>query len=242
MFLGHYGLAFATKRVAPRASLGTFAFAAQLLDELWPIFLLVGVERVRVVPGLMAANPLDFEYYPFSHSLVAAAVWSVLVGGIYYAKRRDRRSATIVGLLVLSHWILDVPMHQPDLPLWPGSTMRIGLGAWRSIPLTIVLELAVFGLGLVVYLRTTRARDRIGSWALWTMVAVLLLIFLSGFTSPPPSTQRAIALGALGLWLFVPWGYWIDRHRELTEPGSALRESLPGAAADARRSPSSHKA
>ena len=214
MFLGHYGLAFAAKRVAPRASLGTFALATQLLDELWPIFVLVGLERVRVAPGLMAANPLDFEYYPYSHSLAGAVVWSILLGAIYYAARRDRRNAVVVGLLVLSHWILDVPMHRPDLPLWPGSATRVGLGAWRSIPLTIVLELAVFTFGLVVYLRTTRARDRIGRWALWAMVAALLLIFASGFASPPPN-GRAVALGALGLWLFVPWGYWIDRHREL---------------------------
>jgi hypothetical protein len=241
MLLGHYGLAFAAKRVTPRASLGTLTFAAQLLDELWPIFILVGLERVRVAPGIMAANPLDFEYYPYSHSLAGAIVWSILLGGIYYALRRDRRSATIVGLLVLSHWILDVPMHRPDLPLWPGSAMHVGLGAWRSIPLTMFLELAVFGLGLVVYLRSTRARDRVGRWALWAMVVVLLLIFGSGFMSAPPPNGRAVALGALGLWLFVPWSYWIDRHRELTEPGSALHESPPRAAADARRSPSSRE-
>ena len=213
MILGHYGVAFAAKRVAPRTSLGTFAFAAQWLDELWPILVLAGIERVRVVPRLMAANPLDFEYYPFSHSLAGAIVWSVLFGGIYYAMRRDGRSAGIVGLLVLSHWILDLPMHRPDLQLWPGSAARVGLGAWRSIPLTIVLEMGVFGAGLAVYLRTTRTRDRIGRWALWAMVVVLVLIFVSGFTSAPPPNGRAVALGALGLWLFVPWSYWIDRHR-----------------------------
>src|SRR5690242_17586406 len=201
MILGHYGLAFAAKRVAPRCSLGTFAFAAQWLDELWPILLLAGVERVRVAPGLMPANPLDFEYYPYSHSLAAAVGWGILIGAIYYVLRRDRRSAAIVGLLVVSHWVLDLPMHRPDLPLWPGSATRVGFGAWRSIPLTIVLELAVFGFGLVVYLRATRARDRVGSWALWAMVAVLLLILVSGFTSAPPPTGRAVALGALGLWL-----------------------------------------
>ena len=215
MILGHYGLALAAKRIAPRASLGTFSFAAQLLDELWPIFVLAGLERVRVAPGLMAANPLDFEYYPYSHSLAGAIVWSMLLGAIYYAIRRDRRSAVIVGLLVSSHWLLDLPMHRPDLPLWPGSATRVGLGAWRSIPLTIVLELAVFGFGLVIYLRTTRARDRIGRWTLWAMVALLVLIFVSGFTSAAPPNGHAVALGALGLWLFVPWGYWIDRHREL---------------------------
>lgn len=213
MLLGHYGAAFAAKRVAPRASLGTFALAAQLLDELWPILVLLGIEHVRIAPGEMAANPLDFVYYPYTHSLLGALLLSIALGAVYHAIRRDGRTATIVGLLVLSHWILDVPMHRPDLPLWPGSSTRIGLGAWRSIPLTIVLELAVFLGGLLVYLRTTRARDRTGSWALWSMVVVLLLIFFSGFVSPPPPNERAVAFGALGLWLFVPWGYWIDRHR-----------------------------
>ena len=134
MLLGHYGVAFAAKRVAPRASLGTFALAAQWLDEVWPIFVLLGIERVDVSPGLMAANPLDFVYYPFSHSLLAAIVSGALIGGAYYARRRERRAAAVVGLLVLSHWILDLPMHRPDLPLWPGSDMKLGLGAWRLIP------------------------------------------------------------------------------------------------------------
>lgn len=240
MILGHYGVAFAAKRIAPRTSLGTLAFAAQWLDELWPILVLAGIERVRVAPGLMAANPLDFEYYPYSHSLAGAIVWSVLLGGIYYALRRDRRSAGVVALLVLSHWILDLPMHRPDLQLWPGSATRVGLGAWRSIPLTILLELLVFGSGLAVYLRTTRARDRIGRWALWAMVTVLVLIFVSGFTSAPPPNGRAVGFGALGLWLFVPWSYWIDRHRDVTDRGTAPRESPRRAAADARPIPSSH--
>jgi membrane-bound metal-dependent hydrolase YbcI (DUF457 family) len=220
MVLGHYGVAFAAKRLTPRTSLGTLVLAAQWLDELWPIFLVLGIEHVRVSPGLMVANPLDFVYYPFSHSLAMAVVWSLVVGGVYLARRHDRRSAVIVGLLVLSHWILDLPMHAPDLPLWPGSSVKVGLGAWRSIPLTIVLELIVFVPGLVIYLRTTRARDRIGSWALWAMVVFLLFIFLSGFSSAPPPSERAIGYTALGLWLFVPWGYWIDRHREAREAGA----------------------
>ena len=228
MLLGHYGLAFAAKRAAPRTSLGTFVLATELLDELWPIFLLLGLEQVRVSPGVLAANPLEFVHYPITHSLAGAIGWSVLLGLLYYALRRDRWSATVVGLLVLSHWFLDLPMHRPDLPLWPGSVVRVGLGAWRSIPLTIVIELAVFIPGLVVYLRTTRARDRIGRWGLWVMVVLLLGIFFGGFLSPAPADGRAVALGALGLWLFVPLGYWIDRHREI------VRESL-GASSEARR-------
>lgn len=220
MILGHYGLALAAKRVAPRTSLGTLVLAAQLLDELWPIFLLLGLEHVRIVPGLMAASPLDFFYYPYSHSLLAAIVWAAVFGGIYFAVRRYGRGAWVVGAAVVSHWLLDLPMHRPDLPLWPGSTTVLGLGGWRSIPLTIAVESIIFAVGLVVYLRTTRALDRIGSWGLWAMVAFLVLILLSGFGGPPPPSERAVAVVTLGLWLFVPWGYWIDRHR--TERGSAL--------------------
>ena len=222
MLLGHYGAAFAAKRYAPRTSLGTLVLAAELLDELWPIFLLVGLEQVRIAPGNMAANPLEFVHYPITHSLLGAIGWSVLLGGIYFVIKRDGRNAVIVGLAVLSHWVLDVPMHKPDLELWPGSDMRVGLGAWRSIPLTIAIELVVFGAGLVMYLRASRATDRIGSWGLWAMVVVLLVIFFSGFVSAPPPSSRAVAYGALGLWLFVPWGYWVDRHR--LEVGPAPRD------------------
>jgi len=219
MLLGHYGVAFAAKRAIPGTSLGTLTLAAQLLDEIWPILLVAGVEQVRIVPGLMAANPLDFVYYPFTHSLAAALFWSLFLGATYFAIRRNRRSAVIAGALVLSHWILDLPMHRPDLQLWPGSNVRVGLGAWRSIPLTIVLELAVFLGGLAIYLRTTRARDRVGSWSLWSMVLVLLLIFFSGFVSPPPPNEQALAYTVFGIWLFVPWSYWIDRHRVTGDAG-----------------------
>jgi hypothetical protein len=107
-------------------------------------------------------------------------------------------------------------MHAPDLPLWPGSSIKVGLGAWNSIPLTIALEGAVFSVGLAIYLRSTRARDRIGLWGLWSMVATLLLIFLSGFFSPPPGDEHSLAIFALGIWLFIPWSHWVDMHRDLT--------------------------
>ncbi|HEX9219684.1 MAG TPA: hypothetical protein VF858_04320 [Gemmatimonadaceae bacterium] len=214
MFLGHYGVAFAAKRAAPRTSLGALTFAAEFLDELWPILLLLGVEQVRIVPGLMAMSPLDFTYYPFSHSLVMAMVWGILVGGAYLLLRRYGRGAWIVAVLVLSHWFLDVPVHRPDLPLWPGaSSPKVGWGLWNSVAATYVIELAIYALGIAAYLRATRARDRIGSWGLWAYIFVLALIFVTSNGSPPPS-ERALAWTALGIWLFVPWAWWVDKHRE----------------------------
>jgi hypothetical protein len=213
VLLGHYGIAFAAKRLAPRTSLGTLFFAAQFADELWPVLLLLGAEQVRVVPGLMKANPFDFVSYPYSHSLLMAVVWGALIGTIYSVMRRNQHGAWVVGLLVVSHWFLDVPVHRPDLPLWPGSSVKVGLGLWNSIPITLVLELGLFGWGIASYLRITRARDQVGTWGLWAMVALLLLIFASGFVSTPPPSQQAVGLVTLGLWLFVPWAAWVDRHR-----------------------------
>lgn len=215
MFLGHYGLALAAKRAAPRTSLGTLTFAAQFADELWPILLLMGLEHVRIVPGLMAANSLDFVRYPITHSLLAVIGWAILIGFIYFVLRRYRRGAWVVALAVSSHWLLDAPMHRPNLPLWPGSRIMVGAGAWNSVWLTVLLEVGALLVGLVTYMRYTRATDRIGSWGLWAMVLLLVVIWCGGIFGPPPPSERTLAVTTLGIWLFVPWSYWIDRHRVL---------------------------
>jgi membrane-bound metal-dependent hydrolase YbcI (DUF457 family) len=225
MFLGHYGIAFAARRAAPRTSLGTTTFAAQFLDELWPLLLLLGLERVRIVPGLMAASALDFVSYPISHSLLTAAGWALLAGAAYLAVRRDARGAWIVGGAVVSHWLLDAPMHRPDLPLWPGSATLVGGGLWNSVPATVVIELGLLGLGLALYVRGTRALDRVGRWGLWSMVALLVAFFAGAVLGPPPPNERALAYSALGLWLFVPWGWWVDRHRAPVTHDAALRDA-----------------
>ena len=225
MFLGHFAVALAAKRASREVSLGTTILAAQLLDVIWPVLLLVGVERVRIVPGLMAASPLDFVHYPISHSLVAAAGWGLLAGGIYLMVRRSAGGAVLVGGLVLSHWFLDAPMHRPDLPLWPGSEVRVGGGLWDSVALSLSIELLLLAAGLGVYLVTTRARDRFGSLGLAGMVALLVVFYAGSLFGPPPPGERALAVSALGLWLVVPWGYWVDRHRVPRDPAAAPRSA-----------------
>jgi hypothetical protein len=223
MFLGHYGVAFAARSAAPRTSLGTLAFAAQFLDEIWPILVLLGVERVLIVPDLMTTSSLDFESYPISHSLATAVGWAVFIGIIYFAIRRYRRGAWVVAGAVVSHWFLDALVHRPDLPLWPGSRIVVGGGIWNSLSLTLLLEIGFLGAGLAVYLRYTRASDRIGSWGLWAMVLVLTAIWSGSIFGPPPPSEGVVAISALGIWLFVPWSYWIDRHRVVrTESPSSL--------------------
>ena len=213
MFIGHHATAFALKPVAPRVSLGILFGATILLDLIWPILILLGIEDVRVAPGITAFTPLDFYKYPVTHSLLAVLGWSVLAAIVYWLFRKSARDAAIVGAAVLSHWVVDFIAHRPDLPLWPGGP-KVGLGLWNTIPGTIVVEVALFIAGLALYLRATRARDRVGSIALWSLVVFLGLIYVANMTSPPPPTARAIAWAGLAQWLFVPWGFWIDRHRE----------------------------
>jgi hypothetical protein len=212
MFIGHYGVALAAKRAAPRVSLGTLIAAAQLADLIWPVLLLVGLEHVTIAPNANPLLTLSFDSYPWTHSLLMAVVWGVLAGGGYAALRRDRKGGVIIGLLVVSHWVLDWITHLPDLPLYPGGPL-VGLGLWRSLYGTMVVETAMYVAGIAVYTRVTRAVDRTGRWALWGLIALLLVLYIAATFGPPPETVSGLAWGALAGWLIPLFGWWVDRHR-----------------------------
>ena len=214
MFIGHFAVGFAAKRAAPSVSLGTLFLACELVDLIWPVFLLAGIERVRIDPGNTAFTPLDFLSYPWTHSLVMNAAWAVLFGGLYFLFRRNWRAALVVAAVVLSHWFLDLAAHRPDLPLVPGGAV-FGFGLWNSIPATLIVESLLFAGGLAVYFGSTRAKDRIGSFGLGALIVVLVLSYLAAAFGPVPPTVDAIAwAGLAGGLLTCAWGYWIDRHRE----------------------------
>jgi len=214
MFIGHFALGLAAKRAAPQVPLVLLFIAAQLADLLWPIFLLAGIEQVRIDPGNTAFTPLDFVSYPYSHSLVALCLWGAAFGGVYAAVRRVRVfTALVLGLLVVSHWVLDFVTHRRDMPLTLHGPERVGLGLWFSVPGTLAVESLVFGVGLALYLRATAARDRIGSYGLWSLVAFLLVVYLASSFGPPPPSATAVAWSAQAMWLLVVWGYWVDNHR-----------------------------
>jgi len=216
MFLGHFAVALAAKRVAPRASLGTLVAAAQLVDLVWPALVLAGVEVVRVDPGNTAYTPLDFVSYPFTHGATSVLAWAALLGGAYFARRRYRAGAWTVAALVVSHWLLDALTHRPDLPLWPGGPL-VGLGLWNSVPATLVVETSLFAAGALLYGRTTRWRDGVGRFGLYAFLALLALVSLANLLGPPPPSAQAIGAAGLGLWLFVALAAWIDRHRLVRE-------------------------
>ena len=226
MFIGHFGVGFGAKAAAPRVSLGTLLLAAQFVDLLWPLFVLLGVERVRIDPGNTAVTPLDFVSYPVTHSLLTGVGWAVLVGGAYLATRRRLRGAAVVAAAVVSHWVLDWVSHRPDLPIVPGGS-KVGLGLWNSVPATVVVESLIFAAGIALYLRATCARDRVGHWALWALVAFLAIAYAGNLAGPPPPSVKALGWVGLATWLFVPWGYWIDRHREAVAPSAGTVPGTP---------------
>jgi hypothetical protein len=214
VFIGHYALGLAAKRVAPRASLGTLFLAPSLADLLWPVFLLLGWEQVRVTGGANPFLSLTFDAYPVSHSLLTLVGWGILLALLYRWRTGDARTATLVGLLVVSHWVLDFVTHVPDMPLYPGGP-KVGLGLWNSVTGTVVLEGLMFVAGAWVYLTTTRARDAVGRYALWALLAFLGVSYIASLFTGAPPTLQAIELGGMVFgWLFVGWAAWADRHRE----------------------------
>lgn len=213
VFIGHFGVGFAAKPLAPRVSLGTLFLAAQFIDLLWPSLLLLGVEHVRIIPGTTVVTPLVFDYYPYSHSLLFVIVWALAIGGMHFLRHQNRNSALVIGALVVSHWVLDVIVHTPDLPLIPRTGPLLGFGAWNSLPLTLAIELPLFIVGVWLYARHTKPADATGKWALYALIALLLLIYAGNlFGEAPPSIKALAWVGQLQ-WLLVVMGYWVDRHR-----------------------------
>ena len=215
MFIGHYALALAAKRAAPRASMGALFAATSFADLVWPVFLLLGWEQAHIVPGPNPLLTLWLDSIPISHSLVTLIGWGALFGFAYRARTGDGRGARVLALLVVSHWVLDYVTHRPDMPLYPGGR-GLGLGLWNSVSGTVVTESVMFAAGSWLYAAGTRARDGVGRYGFWALIAVLMLSYAASLFSPPPPSRAALAVGGIVFgWLFVGWAWWGDGHREI---------------------------
>lgn len=204
MFLGHLAVGFAAKRAAPRTSLGLLVAAPLLLDLLWPPFLALGWERVRIEPGATAFTPMVFEHYPWSHSLLMASVWGVLLGGGYWLVTRYPAGAVVLGVGVVSHWVFDWITHRPDLPLVPNGAVY-GLGLWNSVAGTIAVELTLFAVGLWL-LRPKGLRQ-------WSLIVFVVVVAGATAFGPPPPSVGALTATAFALWLLPLWAWWADSPR-----------------------------
>jgi hypothetical protein len=214
MFISHFAVGLGAKAIKPQISLGLLFLAAQFLDLLWPTLLLLGVEHVEIQPGISVVTPLNFISYPVSHSLLMALGWGIFLALIYGLVKKNLTSALIVGLCVVSHWVLDVIVHIPDLPLYPGNSPKVGLGLWNSMVATQLAEGIIFLTGIILYLRSTVAKNRTGVISFWTLIIFLLAIHIGNVSGPPPPSVNAIAWIGQAQWLIVLWGFWIDKNRE----------------------------
>lgn len=221
MFIGHFGVAMAGKRVAPKVSLPVLFLAAQFADTLWPFLVAAGIETVRIAPGDTKYTPLQFVSYPWSHSLLMLMIWGILFGTIYRLYTGDGRGGVLIGALVVSHWVLDWITHRADMALYPGGP-KLGLGLWNHPTASMAVEVVVFAIGVAIYEGTTKGKDKKGQYAFWLMVVLFLVGFSAASGGAPPPSVKAIWMGsiaaiALGLLL----ASYIDRHRTLEDSVAA---------------------
>lgn len=188
MFVGHYGVALAAKGLEPQRSAGWAFLAVQFLDMLWAPAVLAGVEQVRIVPGLLPASAFDFQHMPWTHSLAMSLLWSLLFGAAFRSR--------VLGACVLSHWILDLAVHRPDLPLYPGGA-AVGLGLWQWKGVTLAAEVVLLLAGLAVYWRATAGRPQVGRYAMAVYTALLAAIGAMNLYGPPPDAVKPVVVSAL---------------------------------------------
>ncbi|HEX5732990.1 MAG TPA: hypothetical protein VF131_09170 [Blastocatellia bacterium] len=213
MLVGHVAAAFVGKRLEPELSLGTLVLATMLPDILWPIFSVAGIEYVAGSPVVPENNLPDIS---FSHSLLMVAVWAALFTAGYFLWRRlrhqqyDARALSILFAIVLSHWMLDAVAHKHALA--PGSHIYVGLMLWSSLPATLVVEGGFWLLAIILYLRATHPKTRVGVYAFWPVVALLTFIWVTNIRRGAPKPEEVI--GSLVFFvILIAWAYWMNRAR-----------------------------
>ena len=218
MFVGHYAVAFAVKSDENKIPLWVLFVAVQLLDFLWAPFVLLGVEKVRIVPGITAANPLDLYYMPYTHSLIGALVWSAVAFAIYRIKSgatASRTAALLVGVAVFSHWILDLLVHRPDLSIYD-DTLKVGFGLWNYKGPEFGLEIAILIIGIALYLKRNAINSAARRYGIIVFGVVMILVqTMNTFSGRRPVTSdRAVAITALLFYtVFAGVAFFLEQRR-----------------------------
>lgn len=214
MHVGHFATGLIGKRADPKLSLGTMILASMLADVLWSVFMLAGVEEVEITSGRGAGNYFHPINITLSHSLAMLLVWGALFAGVHFLRRRNARAASLLFVLVVLHWPLDVIAHKSDMPLAPGLSQQFGIGLWTNIIATILVEGGLWLLSIVLYLRATRSRSKLTLFIFWPVVLLITLSWLNNIAGPPPPDIRIAPLLSLVYFsLIISWGYWINRLR-----------------------------
>lgn len=201
MLAGHYAPALALKAAAPRVPLWMLFVAVQLVDIAWSVFVVTGVEVARIEPGYTASNGLVLERVAISHSLVAAGAWALGAGLLAGGRLRDRGAGAVIAVAVASHWLLDLPMHVPDLPLADPDGVKFGLGLWHHRAASFGLEAGLLLLAGWAFL--SRIEPRRGAWR--TLAVTLGILAVAGYYGPQPTGIAETGLTGLGVYLALPF-------------------------------------
>ena len=215
MFVGHYGVSYAFKSIDKSIPLWLLFLAVQFLDVLWSIFVFTGIEKVRIVPGFTATNPLDLYYMPYTHSLIGALVWSAVgFAGYKIVRKSPVNAAVLIAAAVFSHWVLDLIVHVHDLAIYD-DTMKVGFGLWNYPAVSLGLEIIILFGGIFLYMRSTAADSSIGKYGMWIYGIVLVLVQAYVFFGSPPSSPSGAAVTALAAYIvFAGIAYWLERQRQ----------------------------
>ncbi|MBU6373470.1 MAG: hypothetical protein KJS97_12155 [Alphaproteobacteria bacterium] len=201
MFVGHYGPALALAGGRKGPSLAVACVAVQLVDFAWSGALLAGIEHARVVPGFTALSPLDLYDMPYTHALASAFAWAAGAALLYGVVTRAWVAAALVGVCVISHWLLDWVVHKPDLILW--GDVKVGLGLWDAPAAGVAAEFGVLALGFVAYMTRTAPKSRLGAVAPWAFFALLAAMAVINWLGPTPPDSAAVAMSALAVYVLT---------------------------------------
>ncbi|HEY0847488.1 MAG TPA: hypothetical protein VGE12_19140 [Noviherbaspirillum sp.] len=212
MFIGHYSAAFVAKRIAPAVPLPVYFVACQLIDLFWGTLVLLGVEKLRVIPNFTRSNGLDLYFMPYTHSLSSALLWSASAALLFWlctpALAQRSRAAMVIGFAVASHWMLDLLVHIPDLPLWFNS-FKVGLGWWNYRVFALLLELVLLWGSVLPCLGIAGAQR----WRYLVLACAMTgLQVASLYLQPAEDTMVALQLLATYLALTAA-AHWADRPR-----------------------------
>ncbi len=216
MFVGHYAASLALKKFEKRASLGVLFLAVQLVDILFFPFVLLGIERINIIENYTQSTHFQLEYMPFTHSLLGSALWAAAAYALFrWVFIKNHAIALVVALAVFSHWVLDLVVHTPDLPLWSDSSLKLGFGLWNNAIATYVLEAALLLGALSVYLKSTTASTATGRYGMGVFVVFLLLVNVLNIFGPLGSDSKVqLAVSALAAYfVFAAVAFWLDKKR-----------------------------
>lgn len=225
MFIGHYGAAFGLKSFDHETPLWVYLIGVQLVDIFFFSFLLFGIEKMNIVPGFTAYNSYDLYCMPYTHSLLANVLWFIGVSLIAYVifktkcKQVHNKAflAILIGSSVFSHFITDLLVHTPDLPLWSNDSPKLGLGLWNYVGITIGLELVILLLGIYLYYKKTslKSSSLFNKKVVGITLFMMLITVITPFMPAPSSVTELASQGLLSFFIIAGLGYWLERKKKV---------------------------